>query len=80
MKAEDLLIVAREGFEAPEGFEICGEELIQSAVSIVFGSFVSAALSNINNFTIIVQRRNHAYLDLAVIAEKSDVYESLRGT
>ena len=40
LKAEELLIVAL------EGFEIRSEELIQSAVSILFGSFVSAALSN----------------------------------
>jgi hypothetical protein len=50
---------------------------------IVSGSFVSATLSNINIFAIIVQRRNHAYLrafdvDLAAVAEEPDVYESVQ--
>jgi hypothetical protein len=80
VKAEYLLVVARERFEVSE---ILGCEIsIQSAGLIVSGSFVSATLSNINIFAIIVQRRNHAYLrasdvDPAAVAEEPDVYESV---
>ena len=56
--------------------------MIQSAALILSGSFVSATLSNINIFAIIVQKRNHAYLswidvDLAAVAKEPDVYESI---
>ncbi len=50
---------------------------------ILSGSFVSATLSNINFFAIIVQRRNHAYLrgfdvDLAAVAKEPNVYQSVK--
>jgi hypothetical protein len=82
VKAEDLLVVARERFEIRSRILGC-EISIQSAALIVSGSFVSATLSNINIFAIIVQRRNHAYLrafdvDLAAVAEEPDVYESVQ--
>ena len=81
VKCEDLVVVAREGFEIRSKNLGC-EELTQSAALILSGSFVSATLSNINIFAIIVRRRNHANLrgfdvDLAAVAEEHDVYESV---
>jgi hypothetical protein len=79
VKSEDLLVVAREGFEIRSKILRC-VVLIQSAALIVSGSFVSATLYNINIFVVIVQRRRPAYLrgfdvDLAAVAEELDVYE-----
>jgi hypothetical protein len=52
VEAEDLLVVARQRFEIRS--KILGCEIsIQSAALIVSGSFVSAALSNINIFAVI---------------------------
>lgn len=75
VKSEDLLVVARRGFEIRS--KILGREEL-----IVSGSFVSATLSNINIFAIIVQRRPHAYMrgfdvDLPAVAEEPDIYESV---
>ena len=77
VKSEDL-VVAQEDFEIHSKLSRC-EILIQSAVLIVFGSFVSTTLHNINIFTII---RHPAYLrgfdvDLEAVAEKLDVYKSV---
>ncbi|KAJ8063259.1 hypothetical protein OCU04_008490 [Sclerotinia nivalis] len=81
VKSEDLSIVPRGGFEIHSKI-LRRKELIQSAALILSASFVSATLSNINIFAIIVQRRNHAYLrgfdgDLVAVAEEPEVYESV---
>ncbi len=81
VKSEGLLVDPRGGFEIRSKILGC-EELTQSVALILSGSFVSATLSNINIFAIIVQSRNHAYLkgvdvDLAPVAEEPDVYESV---
>jgi hypothetical protein len=81
MKFKDLLVVPRGGFETHSktpGYK----ELTQSTVLILPGSFVSATLSNINIFAIIIQRRNHAYLswidmDIAAVAEEPYIFESV---
>jgi hypothetical protein len=78
VKSKDLLVVPRGGFEVRS--KILGyKELTQSITLILSGSFVSATLSNINIFAIIIPKRNYAYLrgfnvDLAAVAEELDVY------
>jgi hypothetical protein len=55
VESEDLFVVARESFEIRSKILKC-EELTHSAALILSGSLVSATLSNINKFAIIVQR------------------------
>lgn len=80
VKSEGPLVAAREDFEICSKILGC-KVLIQSTALTVSGSFVSAALYNINIFGIIVQR-HPAYLrgsgvDLAAVAEELDVYKSV---